>query len=391
MAIPASLPVRCRIPDTMTEAGFPVCVLLYAVAASVPRGDKEGAMPHPMPDLHQRELRFVGRMYRMRMLGLGLGVLPIASVLHDHGASWPVWCLLVINGYLWPQLAYLRARRSRDPRTAEFNNLIADSALGGMWIAVMHFNLLPSALLVTMLSVDKIGVAGWRFLARTASVQVAVCLLAWTALGFPLQLQSSMANIVSALPFMFAYPMAISTLTFHLGHRVAQQNRQLERLNRIDVLTGLPNRRHWEEIVGSELARYLRTRRPAVLLLIDVDRFKEVNDNHGHVVGDEVLRNVATALRTSIREIATAARYGGDEFATLLAETDARGAQDVAERIRNAFLAKRGAAAEQEQCTLSIGIAEADRLLVTVDDWIRRADAAMYRAKAAGRDRIGLA
>src|SRR3546814_3734743 len=91
----------------------------------------------------------------------------------------------------------------------------------------------------------------------------------------------------------------LSTVTYALGHRVARQNRQLERLNRIDVLTGLPNRRHWDEVADGELARYLRSRRPAVVMLIDVDNFKEVNDAHGHGTGDEVLRCVRSEEHTS--------------------------------------------------------------------------------------------
>jgi diguanylate cyclase len=268
-----------------------------------------------------------------------------------------------------------------------------DSAAGGAWVAVMQFNLLPSALLVTMLSIDNIGVAGWRFLARTAPLQAASCVLVSLSLGFPLQLHSSMFNIVASLPFMLAYPLALSTVTYALGHRVALQNRQLERLNRIDVLTSLPNRRHWDEATGNELARYLRSRRPAVVMLIDVDNFKEVNDRHGHATGDEMQRCVAMVLRASIREIDTPARYGGDEFAVLLTETGAKGAREVAERIRAHFVDQRGDAAAAEHCTLSIGLAEADRLLVDADDWVRRADAAMYSAKAGGRDRgdVGLA
>src|SRR3546814_16217510 len=118
----------------------------------------------------------------------------------------------------------------------------------------------------------------------------------------------------------------LSTVTYALGHRVARQNRQLERLNRIDVLTGLPNRRHWDEVADGELARYLRSRRPAVVMLIDVDNFKAVNDAHGHGHGAEVLRCVARVLRRSVREINTPARSGGAAFVVVRAETDRRGA-----------------------------------------------------------------
>jgi diguanylate cyclase len=128
-----------------------------------------------------------------------------------------------------------------------------------------------------------------------------------------------------------------------------------------------------------------------LLAQLDIDHFKRINDAHGHATGDDVLRRVAQVLRTSVREIDTPARYGGDEFAVLLTETDVRGARDVAERVRMLFLEERGEAAAAEHCTLSIGLAEADRLLVDADDWVRRADAAMYGAKAAGRDRVYVA
>jgi diguanylate cyclase len=342
----------------------------------------------PDVDASGSDLRFAQRMWWMRSLGLGLCMLPIAVVLHEQGASPAKWIALLANGFLWSHVAYLHSRRSRDPRAAEHRNLMIDSAMGGAWIAVMEFNLVPSALIAAMQSVDKIAVGGWRFLARTAVLQVATCLAVSALLGFPVALESSMAVVVASLPFLFTYSTAISAASYRLARRVVQQNRQLERLNRIDLVTGLPNRRHWNEVVTAELARFLRTRRPAVLLLIDVDNFKEVNDRHGHATGDDVLRCIAGVLRASIREIDMPARYGGDEFGVLLTETDARGGRDVAERIRTTFLAMRGAEAAAENCTLSIGLAEADRELITVDDWVRRADAAMYQAKAGGRNRV---
>ena len=338
-----------------------------------------------------QDRKFVDLAHRVRTLGLAVAAFPIASVLYENGASAWAWGLLLLYSLAWPHLAWWRARRSRDSRGAELNNLVFDSAVGGAWVAVMQFNLLPSALLVTMLTIDKISVGGWRFVARTVPAQAITCVVASALLGFPVQLESSMPNIVASLPLMLVYPTVLSTMTYALRHRVTSQNRQLERLNRIDALTELPNRRHWEEAADNELARYQRSRRPAVVVLIDVDNFKEVNDAHGHAVGDEVLRRVAQVLRASLREIDTPARYGGDEFAVVLPEADVRGAREVAERIRTGFLEARGEAAAAERCTLSIGLAAADRLLVDANDWLRRADAAMYGAKAAGRDRVNVA
>ena len=338
-----------------------------------------------------QDRKFVDRTHGVRTLGLAVAAFPIASVLHENGASAWTWCLLLLHTLAWPHLAWWLARRSRDPRGAEMRSLVFDSAMGGAWVGIMQFNLLPSALLVTMLTIDKISVGGWHLVARTVPAQAITCLAAWALLGFPVRIESSMFNIVASLPLMLVYPVLLSTMTYALGHRVTLQNRQLERLNRIDALTGLPNRRHWDEAAGNELARYLRSRRPAVVMLIDIDNFKEVNDAHGHAAGDEVLRRMAQVLRSSLREIDTPARYGGDEFAVVLPETDVHGARGTAERIRTGFLDARGEAAASERCTLSIGLAAADRLLVDADDWVRRADAAMYRAKAGGRDRVDVA
>lgn len=335
-----------------------------------------------------RDLRFVDRIHWMRTLGAALSGIAVGTVLYGlDGPAW-AWALLAANAFLWPHFAWWRARRSGDPRAAELGNFVVDAINGGAWIAVMQFNLVPSAVLLTLLTVDKIGVAGWRFAARTTPALVLACLLVSALLGFPVRIHSSLADALGSLPFLFGFSIALALLTHAMAHRVARQNRQLERLNRMDVLTTLPNRRHWNQALTTELARHTRARRPAVLLLIDVDNFKEVNDVHGHAAGDEVLRCIADVLRASVRDIDTAARHGGDEFGVLLAETDLRGAAIVAERIRTGFLAARPAAAAQQNCTLSIGMAEADWLVLTTDEWMLRADAALYRAKDAGRNRI---
>ena len=333
-------------------------------------------------------LRFVGRIYRMRMLGLGAGVLAIAGVLYENGASLLTWVALFANGYLWPHVAYLLASSSRDPEHAEYRNLAVDSACGGIWIAVMQFNLLPSALLAVMLSADKIGVGGWRFLGRTAAVQAIACLSTAALLGFPFQPRTTMFSIVCCLPFMFVYPMALSTAAYALGRRVVRQNRMLDRLSRTDGLTGLWNRAHWEEAALNELSRSLRTHRPAALLLLDIDRFKLINDNYGHPIGDVVLRRVGAVLQSAVRKIDTPARFGGDEFGVVLVEADMAEANEVAERIRAEIDATHFDGAPGLHCTVSIGVAVANHGLADVEAWIRDADTALYRSKQAGRNRV---
>src|SRR5258707_15452364 len=105
-------------------------------------------------------------MYRPRTLGLALGAVCIGGGLWQQGAAAWLWALLLVNTLGWPHLAYPLALRSRDPYHAELRNLVADSAFGGAWIAGIGFNLMPSAVLVAMLAMDKAAVGGLRFLAR---------------------------------------------------------------------------------------------------------------------------------------------------------------------------------------------------------------------------------
>jgi diguanylate cyclase len=346
---------------------------------------------HPMAAVNpslSRDLRFVRRIHWMRTLGLGLGFLCVASVLRLHDESLGWWILLCANGFAWPHAAWLLAMRSKDPRQAELRNLMVDSALGGAWIAVMQFNLLPSILLATMLSIDKVSVGGPSFLLRNLALLVAGCVLTSAALGVPIDIATPMSVIVACIPFLIAYPLAISSLTYSLTRRLARQNRRLDELGRIDALTGLYNRRQGLAMAETELARHRRTRRPAVLVVLDVDHYKDINDRYGHPIGDEVLRAVAETMRGCCRAVDVVARYGGDEFLLVFPETEMRGAEVVAKRIRRRLEALKFKSAPDLGCTVSLGAAEVSDETTSVDAWIRNADAALYRAKAAGRDRF---
>lgn len=258
-----------------------------------------------------------------------------------------------------------------------------DSAVGGFWIAAMGFSPLPSALLATMLSIDKIVVGGWRFASRTA-----LALAAGVAvLGFCVQPSTDLALVLACLPFLIAYPLAIATATHALARTVRRQNRLLDELNRIDALTGLPNRKHWQDAGAVELRRYHRNGRPAALVMIDIDAFKQINDTYGHSAGDAAICRVADAIRDCLGELDTPGRFGGDELGVVLAETSADEAVAVAERIR-ARVEADNVTGDGPPLTISAGVAPADSTTRDMRTWI---DAALYRAKREGRDRVAVA
>src|SRR6185503_5116585 len=165
--------------------------------------------------------------------------------------------------------------------------------------------------------------------------------------------------------------------------RLRTSRLELERLSVTDPLTGLDNRRRMTEVLQNEVLRSRRLKHSFAVLMADVDHFKAYNDTHGHPAGDEVLKRVAAVLRETMRDVDTVARYGGEEFFVVMPETRARGAADLAERVR-----KRLALAPQaEAVTLSFGIAEFPTHGSAGDSLIRAADQALYEAKGAGRDR----
>jgi len=156
-----------------------------------------------------------------------------------------------------------------------------------------------------------------------------------------------------------------------------------------DHLTGLANRRRFERQLEREVTRTLRYGRPFCLLLLDIDRFKDVNDTYGHEVGDEAIRRLAIILQAGTRGIDTAARIGGEEFAVILTETDFEGGLEVAERLRLAI--KTAEVPTVGHMTASFGVAEFPMSAQTGRELIAIADAAMYEAKRQGRDRVARA
>lgn len=333
-----------------------------------------------------RPSRFVERIFRLRALGLGLGFFVVAGVLHENGAEPWTWTLLVVNGFLWPHLARRIALHSADPERAEINNLLIDSAMGGVWVALMRFNLLPSAVLVVMLAIDKINVGGWRLLLRAFALQVLACAVTGAMTGFAVEPLTSTREILLTLPFLLGYPLAISTATFLLARRASHHNRMLAKQMRVDAATGLLNRSSWEAVVDSELRRFRRGGPAVALLMIDIDRFKAINDRHGHLAGDEVIGTIASVIQGCIRDVDIAGRYGGDEFGVVLVHTGMHAAFAAAERIRQRVAETTLERVPGLSCTLSIGIAQATRAMEDRHAWISQADAALYRAKTAGRN-----
>lgn len=165
--------------------------------------------------------------------------------------------------------------------------------------------------------------------------------------------------------------------------------RRLRESSQRDALTGLNNRGEWMRQLGVQQRLLQRRGRPLAVLLLDIDHFKRVNDGHGHAAGDEVLVGIAQTLRLASRDADVVGRLGGEEFALLLPDCELPSALRLAERLRHAVQQTRIVwHGRQLQVSTSIGVAVADSADEDLTKLLERADAALYRAKHAGRNRV---
>ena len=327
-------------------------------------------------------------VYPLRVLGMGLGGLLVGSVLYERQMPTLYWTLCVASIWLWPHIAYLTARHGVDPFRAEVRNLLIDSAIVGMLVPLMQFNLLPCVVLVAVTTADKFSTGIRRLWLHSLPLMLGTGVLTTLLLRPTPVLESSLWVIWFTLPIILLHTFASSAGSYRLIRTVSRQNRQLHELRRMDAPTGLYARGHWQEQADALLRRHHASGEPACMLMIDIDYFKQINDTHGHTVGDEVIAAVGQAIRGCVRTHDFAGRYGGDEFAVVCSNTLPEDALVIAERIRESIEGLRLPALAQLRLTTSIGLSAAKPRHHTLRDWMNDADAALYQAKDGGRNQV---
>ena len=197
------------------------------------------------------------------------------------------------------------------------------------------------------------------------------------------------------------FPLEVAISKIHVGGKVemtavirdiSERARLIDELSKAaieDELTGLPNRRCFERDFRKELLRCARFKTTLSLVIIDIDDFKQVNDNYGHICGDEVLRSIASILKDSIREIDSLARWGGEEYTILLPATDVDGALKWSERVRHKIAEYKFKCGGQKlSLTASFGVSCTNCSDYTEDQLFDDADKNLYRAKNAGKNKV---
>lgn len=314
------------------------------------------------------------------------------GILGAHGA------LLVVMGVLAVVTARLRQRTppGRAGHAVTWVALVAVLLAGGV-IATVDQWVTPSILpfLIACLVVGLVFLVRPRLVvfAYLGALGLFVVVLGWTQ-SDPVVLLSNRVNAVTsaALGFGLSFLMwRAEARNARQQHELEARNRELLRLATTDALTGLVNRRQMDTSIRSELDRMARFGHASSLMLIDVDDFKRVNDERGHLTGDRVLQELAGIMGEQLRTVDVLARWGGEEFAVLLPETGAEEAVNTAERLRAGIQAHPlQVDGTHIPLTVSIGVAPLVRAAGPGgrDEPYRAVDQALYTAKRRGRNRV---
>lgn len=304
---------------------------------------------------------------------------------------------LAILGYAYGVLAFYGV--------GSYIPMALNTALVFIALCLAIFTTYPNqALMAVLIGVDSGSIMARRLLLAAVSIPI---LLGWLGLvgnhaGF-YDFKFGVSLMVTSIIVVFTALILVTAQALNRAdtrRREAQgeigrlceelelANQRLAGLAYRDGLTGLYNRRTFDERLSNELTRATRYQRGLALLMVDIDHFKSVNDGHGHPAGDAVLRAIADIISAHTRRSDWAARYGGEEFAVVLPEADLQGAETVADRMRRAVAGARIPFGTGEiSVTISIGIGLVSEHAATVSQLVQSADRALYTAKHSGRDR----
>jgi diguanylate cyclase (GGDEF)-like protein len=325
---------------------LPIAVLLpplYALLIPIPH--------IVLLQLRVKHIPLHRRVFTAAMLGLSYGLVSLAfHTVNEHGIG---------------------AIGSLDVRHAAW--VLAVAACGAVQWAVNRLLLLPPIRMT-----DPTQGLRSLFLARESLENDSIQICVGTIMAI--------CTSVTPVSILFAFPFATLLQRSQLHGQLVSASRQ-------DSKTGLLNAGTWEREANAEVTRAIRTRTPLAVALVDLDSFKAVNDTYGHLSGDRALLAVARTIKVFLRDYDLVGRFGGEEFALLLPQTDENAARNIAERIRAhidgmPIPLSDAADAETIGVTVSIGVAALSSSRSSLTELLATADSALYRAKDAGRNQV---
>lgn len=344
-----------------------------------------------LPNLQAKKgISFARRTYLPRIIGLSLGAFPVASVLYAQQHHLLTWLALFLCSFVWPHVAHVVSLKANKPHKLAFLCLLIDSVIVGFWLPVIHFSIIPCILYITASTLNNVASGGLLFYLKGLLANIVGVALGIICYGFNWDIETSKLTILICLPLLLIYPLMVGSVTYHLSKKLGQKIKKIEKINQLDYLSQLYNRRFWESLAEKSYLEFKQTNQPTCLLMIDIDHFKKINDQFGHLAGDQVIQQFSTKLR-SFFAVQTSAfgRYGGEEFGVILQNTDQAAALMLAQEFREKIAAEAIEFKGQFfNYTISIGVAEINKNMNQYWLWVDAADKALYQAKTSGRNQV---
>lgn len=345
------------------------------------------------------------RKVHLIVLPIGIASIVISRLLED--ADDPFESILLPIICVWLTISFLVAFFAKEGRSVRFVEVFTHTGIGVFFLAkfflVLHVRY-PNVDIASEFLESSVWVLSVFMIAFLIydtrqgffwSIGYYTTYLGLGLLRFVTEVLAG--NRIAQLEVLIQYYLstgAFIVLLFAFGRIKAQylqadlESKALQQLAYTDFLTELPNRRHMTQRLTEEMERSRRYARTFAIILFDLDRFKGVNDEYGHNVGDEVLQAMATLVEQNVRSVDCVGRWGGEEFLIVAPEATLDQATEQAERLRTLLAANRHETAGTVTASFGVSSYTPDD---TVHDLLRRADAALYRAKVDGRNRVAAA
>lgn len=305
-------------------------------------GPRYPKKPHPIPRL----------IYGPRTFGWFMMLWILLSAL-ERPLSWGMGTWLIATTLVWPHLAYLISTRSwlsSSTMGAVYRNQWMDCVFYGFWIAAVKFDPWVTVLLVSASGMNTLGVGGPKQFFRGTVFLVAGVLTGGALLGWSFNPDTGLATIVLSGSMIVVYSGCVAYLTYRQARVNAVNRRTIKAASVTDSLTGVNNRRFLEQSMEADIEQMLEAHslyerdliaaKPAPndlgFIMVDLDHFKRINDEHGHLAGDLALKQLADVFRNTLRKADTIVRWGGEEFLIIARYVDRASLPMVAEKIRQA-------------------------------------------------------
>ena len=337
----------------------------------------------------KRGEKYAKIMYPSRVLVYLLCLLSVSATLKLESVSFPDLFLFISLPLLWPHLVFYFVNQFTNVYAAERRMFHFDSVVAGYMVAMLGFESLATlgifniALITQLMVFGPIGI-----LSHGLGVGIGYALNTFV-IPYSLEAGHSTYETLCALPLLIVGPALLGINSYFVEKKLYYQRANFKSMGEKDALTKLHNRRFFKEKLQQQFEFCRKGGIKSVLILLDIDEFKRINDTHGYSVGDEVIASVAKQLLDSVRQYDVVCRYGGEEFALLLIQCGEESAVNLAEKIRvkigaRTFLGESG----DFSVSVSMGVVAYDPSFKSIHEWMHHADSVLYGAKRRGKNNV---